>query len=132
MEDYNWEEILDSEGNITGFQKVAVESDVDKENRFNAIKASISKDKDRCISVKAILEAELAKFLIDIPSSQARDDYAANMQTLIDKCSEEIDNYSAAISKVETDIYNIYAEMEEVEPPTPPTPDPEEGEEGEE
>ena len=131
MDNYNWEQILDGEGIVIGFEKVPVESDVDKENRFNSIKDSISKDKDRCISVKTSLEAELAKFLIDIPPSDAKDEYAADMQFFIDQCSEEIASYDAAIAKVETKISNIYEEMEEMDPPTPyPTPDPEEEEEG--
>jgi hypothetical protein len=126
MGDYNWEQILDNEGNVIGFEKVAIESDAEKENRFNTIKNSLLKDKDRCVTHKVSLEAELAKFLVDIPSSDAKDQYAADMQSFIDQCSEEIESYDAAISKIETKISNIYEEMIEIDPPTPPTPDPEE------
>ena len=39
MSDYNWEQILDDQGNVIGFEKVAIESDAEKENRFNTIKS---------------------------------------------------------------------------------------------
>jgi hypothetical protein len=133
MSDYNWEQILDDQGNVIGFEKVAIESDAEKENRFNTIKNSLLKDKDRCVTHKVSLEAELAKFLVDIPSSDAKDQYAADMQSFIDQCSEEIESYDAAISKIETKISNIYAEPIEIDPPNTPDPDPDpEGEEGEE
>ena len=130
MSDYNWEEILDGEGAIIGFEKVPVESDVDKENRLTVVKSKISEDKENCMAMKAKFEEELAKFLTDISPSDAKDLYAANIQSVIDKCSADIVDYDAAITKVEAEISNIFEEMEEIEPPTPdPTPDPEEGEE---
>ena len=101
MEDYNWEQVLDNEGNVVGFEKVAVESDIEKENRFNTIKNSILKDKNRCVTRKVVLEAELVKFLIDIPSSDAKDQYAADMESFIGQCSAEIEGYDEAILKIE-------------------------------
>lgn len=124
MSDYNWEEILDSEGAIIGFEKVPIENDIQKEERLNVVKSRIARDKDICVTTKAAFEAELAKFLVDISASDAKDAYAANMQSIIDRCSSDIASYDAAITKVEDEIANIYEEMEEVEPPAPPTPTP--------
>ena len=136
MSDYNWQEILDGEGAIIGFEKVPVENDIQREERLNVVKSRIVEDKNLCVSTKSAFEAELAKFLVDISASDAKDSYAANMQQIIDRCSQDIASYDAAITKVEDEISSIYEEMTEVDPPTlnpvPEEPDPEEGEEVEE
>jgi len=124
MENYNWAEILDGEGAIIGFEKVPVENDIQREERLNTVKSRIVEDKALVATTKAAFEAELAKFIADISASDAKDSYAANMQQIIDRCSQDIASYDAAITKVEDEIANIYEEMEEVEPPAPPTPTP--------
>ena len=124
MENYNWAEILDGEGAIIGFEKVPVENDIQREERLNTVKSRIVEDKALVVTTKAAFEAELAKFLADISASDARDEYAANMQSIIDRCSSDIASYDAAITKVEDEISSIYEEMEEIEPPAPPTPTP--------
>ena len=124
MEDYNWQEILDGEGAIIGFEKVPVENDIQREERLNTVKSRIVEDKALVVTTKAAFEAELSKFLVDISPSDARDAYAANMQSIIDRFLSDIASYDAAITKVEDEISNIFEEMEEIDPPAPPTPTP--------